>query len=129
MLRGECKIRVTRYPLFSKIFLVSRLPKTADGGPPVPDDYLHRVVDAIDAVAQETGKTVAQIAHWLLRKPTVSTLVIGARNEEQLMQNIGAEGWRLTGPLSGSFLAGRRACQLNYTPANLGHHSTRKCSD
>ncbi|MGA8437944.1 MAG: aldo/keto reductase, partial [Candidatus Sulfotelmatobacter sp.] len=76
---------------------VSRLPKTADGGPPVPDDYLHRVVDAIDAVAQETGKTVAQIAlNWLLRKPTVSTLVIGARNEEQLMQNIGAEGWRLT---------------------------------
>ena len=76
---------------------VSRLPKTADGGPPVPDDYLHRVVDAIDAVAQETGKTVAQIAlNWLLRKPTVSTLVIGARNEEQLMQNLGAEGWRLT---------------------------------
>src|ERR1700723_3432810 len=66
---------------------VSRLPKTADGGPPVPDDYLHRVVDAIDAVAQETGKTVAQIAlNWLLRKPTVSTLVIGAGNEEQLMQ-------------------------------------------
>jgi aryl-alcohol dehydrogenase-like predicted oxidoreductase len=57
---------------------LSRLPKTADGGPPVPDDYLHRVVDAIDAVAQETGKTVAQIAlNWLLRKPTVSTLVIG----------------------------------------------------
>jgi len=72
---------------------VSRLPKTADGGPPVPDDYLHRVVDAIDVVAQETGKTVAQIAlNWLLRKPTVSTLVIGARNEEQLMQNLGAEG-------------------------------------
>jgi aryl-alcohol dehydrogenase-like predicted oxidoreductase len=76
---------------------VSRLPGTADAGPPVPDEYLYRVVDAIDAVARETGKTVAQIAlNWLLRKPTVSTIVIGARDEEQLKQNIGAEGWRLT---------------------------------
>ena len=75
----------------------SRLPQTAQQGPPVPEDYLHQVVDAIDDVASETGKTVAQVAlNWLLRKPTVSTLVIGARNEEQLKQNIGAEGWRLT---------------------------------
>jgi aryl-alcohol dehydrogenase-like predicted oxidoreductase len=70
---------------------------TAKDGPPVPEEYLYRVVDALDAVAKETGKTVAQIAlNWLLRKPTVSTIVIGARNEEQLAQNIGAEGWRLT---------------------------------
>jgi aryl-alcohol dehydrogenase-like predicted oxidoreductase len=76
---------------------VSRLHRTAEAGPPVADEYLYRVVDAIDAVARETGKTVAQIAlNWLLRKPTVSTIVIGARNEEQLRQNIGAEGWRLT---------------------------------
>jgi len=76
---------------------VSRLPKTKDAGPPVPDEYLYKVVDAIDAVAQETGKTVPQIAlNWLLRKPTVSTLIIGARNEEQLKQNLGAEGWKLT---------------------------------
>jgi aryl-alcohol dehydrogenase-like predicted oxidoreductase len=75
----------------------SRLHATAELGPPVPEEYLHTVVDAIDAVAKETGKTVAQIAlNWLLRKPTVSTIVIGARNEEQLKQNIGAEGWRLT---------------------------------
>ena len=75
----------------------SRLPATAETGPPVPEEYLYKVVDAIDAVAKETGKTVSQIAlNWLLRKPTVSTLVIGARNEEQLKQNIGAEGWRLT---------------------------------
>ena len=75
----------------------SRLPVTSDKGPPVSEAYLHTVVDAIDAVARETGKTVAQIAlNWLLRKPTVSTLIIGARNEEQLKQNIGAEGWRLT---------------------------------
>lgn len=75
----------------------SRLHATAEIGPQVPEDYLHRVVDAIDAVAGETGKTVAQIAlNWLLRKPTVSTIVFGARNEEQLRQNLGAEGWRLT---------------------------------
>ncbi len=76
---------------------ISRLHRTAEAGPPVPEEYLYRVVDAIDALATETGKTVAQIAlNWLLRKPTVSTIVIGARNEEQLKQNIGAEGWRLT---------------------------------
>jgi len=75
----------------------SRLHKTAEQGPPVAEDYLYRVVDAIDEVAQETGKTVPQIAlNWLLRKPTVSTIVIGARDEKQLKQNIGAEGWRLT---------------------------------
>ncbi len=76
---------------------VSRLHQTADYGPQVPEEYLYKVVDAIDAVAKETGKTVPQVAlNWLLRKPTVSTLVIGARDEEQLKQNIGAEGWRLT---------------------------------
>src|ERR1700678_2377134 len=75
----------------------SRLHLTAEMGPPVAEDYLYQVVDAIDAVAKETGKTVAQIAlNWLLRKPTISTIVIGARNEEQLKQNIAAEGWKLT---------------------------------
>ena len=76
---------------------VSRLHRTADLGPQVPEEYLYKVVDALDAVAAETGKSVPQIAlNWLLRKPTVATLVIGARNEEQLKQNIAAEGWRLT---------------------------------
>jgi aryl-alcohol dehydrogenase-like predicted oxidoreductase len=76
---------------------VSRLHATAEIGPPVPEEVLHKVVDAIDGVAKETGKTVPQIAlNWLLRKPTVSTIVFGARNEEQLKENIGAEGWRLT---------------------------------
>jgi aryl-alcohol dehydrogenase-like predicted oxidoreductase len=66
-------------------------------GPRFPTIISTELCDVIDAVAQETGKTVAQIAlNWLLHKPTVSTLVIGARNEEQLSQNIGAEGWRLT---------------------------------
>ena len=76
---------------------VSRLPGSADIGPPVPDEHLYRVVDAIDEIAKETGKTVPQIAlNWLLHRPTVSTIVIGARNEEQLKQNLGAIGWSLT---------------------------------
>jgi aryl-alcohol dehydrogenase-like predicted oxidoreductase len=71
--------------------------ETADAGPPVPEEHLYRVVDALDAVAKETGKSVPQIAlNWLLERPTVSTIVIGARNEEQLRQNLGAVGWRLT---------------------------------
>lgn len=76
---------------------VSRLHKTADIGPPVPDEYLYRVVDALDAIAEETGKTIPQIAlNWLLQRPTVSSVLIGARNEEQLRQNLGAVGWNLT---------------------------------
>jgi len=68
-----------------------------DVGPQVPEEYLHKVVDALDEVAKETGKTVPQIAlNWLLRRPTVSTVIIGARNEEQLRQNLGAVGWALT---------------------------------
>jgi aryl-alcohol dehydrogenase-like predicted oxidoreductase len=75
----------------------SRLHKTAAQGPQVPEEYLYKVVDAIDAVAKETGKTVPQIAlNWLLRRPTVSTLIIGARNQEQLKQNLGAMGWELS---------------------------------
>jgi aryl-alcohol dehydrogenase-like predicted oxidoreductase len=68
-----------------------------DNGPQVDEEYLYNVVDALDAVAAETGKTVPQIAlNWLLQRPTVSTVVIGARNEEQLRQNLGAVGWNLT---------------------------------
>lgn len=66
-------------------------------GPQVPDDYLFDVVDALDLVAKEIGKTIPQVAlNWLLQRPSVSTLVIGARNEEQLRQNLGAVGWSLT---------------------------------
>ncbi|NGY05718.1 aldo/keto reductase [Solimonas terrae] len=69
----------------------------AAGGPPVDDEYLYTVVDALDAVAGEIGKTVAQVAlNWLLQRPTVSNIVIGARNEAQLQQNLGALGWQLS---------------------------------
>ncbi|HEU4753730.1 MAG TPA: aldo/keto reductase [Armatimonadota bacterium] len=74
-----------------------RSQRQQEAGPPVPDEYLFRVIDALDAVARETGKTVPQIAlNWLLRRPTVATVIIGARNEEQLRQNLGAVGWSLT---------------------------------
>jgi len=76
---------------------VSRLHQTADMGPRVPDEYLYRVVDALDEVAKETGKTVPQIAlNWLLQRPTVATVIMGARNEDQLRQNLASAGWNLT---------------------------------
>ncbi|TKB17037.1 MAG: aldo/keto reductase [Mesorhizobium sp.] len=75
----------------------SRLHDTASFGPPVEDEHLFKVVDALEAVAAETGKTVPQVAiNWLLQRPTVSSVIIGARNEEQLRQNLGAVGWALT---------------------------------
>lgn len=75
----------------------SRLHKTADLGPPVSDEALYAVVDALDQIAEETGKSVPQIAlNWLLRRPTISSVIIGARNEEQLLQNLEATGWNLT---------------------------------
>ncbi len=68
-----------------------------DAGPQVDDEFLYQVVDALDEVAAEIGKSVPQVAlNWLLQRPTVSSVIIGARNEEQLKQNLGAVGWNLT---------------------------------
>jgi aryl-alcohol dehydrogenase-like predicted oxidoreductase len=76
---------------------VSRLPKTAAFGPQVADDHLYRIVDALDEVAKETGKLVPQIAlNWLTTRPTIASVIIGARNEDQLRQNLGSVGWSLT---------------------------------
>lgn len=69
----------------------------AVGGPPVAEEFLYTVVDALDAVAEEAGRTVAQVAlNWLLQRPSVCNIVIGARNAQQLEQNLGAVGWNLT---------------------------------
>jgi aryl-alcohol dehydrogenase-like predicted oxidoreductase len=85
--RGQAKPATSR--LNSKL--------SNDIGPPIPDELLYRVVDALDEVAKETGKTVPQIAlNWLLSRPSISTVIVGARNEEQLRQNLGAVGWSLT---------------------------------
>jgi aryl-alcohol dehydrogenase-like predicted oxidoreductase len=76
---------------------VSRLHKTAEFGPPVSNEYLYDVVDVLDEIAAETGKSVPQISlNWLLQRPTVANIVIGARNEGQLRQNLEAVGWNLT---------------------------------
>ena len=83
------------HPLPPDSRLQSKLNATI--GPQITDEYLYTVVDAIDEIVRETGKTVPQIAlNWLLQRPTVSTLVIGARTEEQLRANLGAIGWKLT---------------------------------
>ena len=76
---------------------VSRLHKTSGQGPQVSDEYLYNVIEALDEVAKDTGKTVSQVAlNWLLQRPTVSSVIIGARTEEQLKQNLGAVGWNLS---------------------------------
>ncbi|MBY5333442.1 aldo/keto reductase [Rhizobium leguminosarum] len=75
----------------------SRLHETAQYGPPVDDEKLFDIVDVLDAIAAETGRTVPQIAiNWLLSRPTVSSVIIGARNGQQLRQNLGAVGWSLS---------------------------------
>jgi aryl-alcohol dehydrogenase-like predicted oxidoreductase len=85
-----------------------------DMGPPVADEYLYKVVDALDAIAKETGKTIPQIAlNWLLQRPSVATVIVGARNEEQLRQNIGAVGWNLT-PAQADVLDAASATTLAY---------------
>ena len=66
-------------------------------GPQVSEEYLFKVVDALDEVAAETGKTIPQIAlNWLLGRPSIATVIIGARDENQLRDNLGAVGWSLT---------------------------------
>jgi aryl-alcohol dehydrogenase-like predicted oxidoreductase len=82
-------------PLPATSRLQSKL--VTDIGPQVADEYLYRVVDALDEVARQTAKTVPQIAlNWLLQRPSVANVIIGARNEEQLRQNLGAVGWNLS---------------------------------
>ena len=66
-------------------------------GPALNEERLYKITDALDEVAQETNKTMPQVAlNWLLQRPTISNIIIGARNEEQLEQNLGAVGWNLT---------------------------------
>jgi len=75
----------------------SRLHQTADKGPPIEDERLFRIVDVLDEIAKETGKSIPQIAlNWLFQRPTVSSVIIGARDEKQLKDNLGAIGWNLT---------------------------------
>lgn len=76
--------------------------RVAQGGSPVHSDTidnerLYNIVDVLDEIAKETGKTVAQVSlNWLLQRPMVDNIIIGARNEDQLKQNLGATGWNLS---------------------------------
>ncbi|MDT5016725.1 MAG: hypothetical protein QOD39_2885, partial [Mycobacterium sp.] len=75
----------------------SRLHATADAGPPVDDTLLFDVVDELDVIAEESGRSVPQVAlNWLLRRPTVSSVIVGARDAVQLTENLGAVGWALS---------------------------------
>ncbi|MGW0578687.1 aldo/keto reductase [Streptomyces sp. NPDC002920] len=96
----------------------SRLHHTADYGPPVEDEHLYRVVDALDEIARETGRSVPQVAiNWLLGRPTVSSVILGARNEEQLRQNLGSVGWTLTpDQIAGLDAASARTAPYPYFP-------------
>lgn len=74
----------------------SRLHATKQFAPPVSDAHLYDVVDVLQQISKQTGKTVAQIAiNWILSRPSVASVLIGARNEQQLLDNIGALGWSL----------------------------------
>jgi aryl-alcohol dehydrogenase-like predicted oxidoreductase len=87
MRRGQALPETTR--LQSKI--------SNDKAPPVDTEHVYKIVDALDEIAKETGKSVPQIAlNWLLRRPSVATIIVGARTEEQLRQNLGAVGWSLS---------------------------------
>lgn len=92
MLGGKYK-RNQPYPADSRV---------AQGGSPIPGmavnhDVLYNIIDVLEAIANETGKSVAQVAlNWILQRPTVSSIIIGARNEDQLKQNLAAVGWNLT---------------------------------
>lgn len=76
--------------------------RVAQGGSPVPssvisEEVLYNVIDVLDDISRESEKSIAQVSlNWLLQRPTVSSLVIGARTEQQLKENLGATGWNIT---------------------------------
>jgi aryl-alcohol dehydrogenase-like predicted oxidoreductase len=75
----------------------SRVAALGGTGPALPDEDIYKITDALEAIARETGRSISQVAlNWLLHRPTVATIVIGARNEAQLKDNIGAVAFTLT---------------------------------
>jgi aryl-alcohol dehydrogenase-like predicted oxidoreductase len=75
----------------------SRIEQGAGEGPAIADEFLYGIIDVLDEISAQTGKTVSQVSlNWLLRRPAISTVLIGARTEKQLVENLGAVGWSLT---------------------------------
>jgi aryl-alcohol dehydrogenase-like predicted oxidoreductase len=63
----------------------------------VDEERLYKIVDALAAIAGERGVSISQVAlNWVTRKPGVDTVIIGARNEQQLRDNLAAATWTLT---------------------------------
>jgi aryl-alcohol dehydrogenase-like predicted oxidoreductase len=74
----------------------SRLSQPAAGGLVAEAEHIYGIVDVLDELVAETGHSISQIAlNWLLQRPTVASIVVGARTEEQLRDNLGAVGWSL----------------------------------
>jgi aryl-alcohol dehydrogenase-like predicted oxidoreductase len=66
-------------------------------GSALPQEQFYDLVDMLHAIAAEVGRSVSQVAlNWVLQRPTVSSLVIGARNEAQLKDNRGAVDFQLS---------------------------------
>jgi aryl-alcohol dehydrogenase-like predicted oxidoreductase len=75
----------------------SRVSVTSETSQSGDNEIVYRIVDVMDEIAAETGKTLPQIAlNWLLQRPTVASIIFGARNEAQLRENLGAVDWHLT---------------------------------
>ena len=86
-----------KYRRSNPIDASARAVQNGDSAPQVSDEVFYNVMDALDAIAAETGKSVPQIAlNWVLSRPTVATVIIGARNEAQLRENLGTLSWSLT---------------------------------
>ena len=103
----------------------SRAHEIAGTGPSYPEERLFAIVDALDEVSEQVGKSIPQVAlNWLLQRPTVSTVIIGARNAEQLTQNLGAIGWNLT-PEQGAQLDAASARPLSYPYWHQGQFKER----
>jgi aryl-alcohol dehydrogenase-like predicted oxidoreductase len=74
----------------------SRL-NTLDAPGAVDEERRYRIVDALADIAGRRDATPAQVAlNWVMRKPGVDTVIIGARNEKQLRDNLAAANWTLT---------------------------------
>lgn len=86
-----------RYERGKPIPADNRIQQGGAHGPALDQERLFTIIDALKLIADETEKTVPQVAlNWLLQRPTVANIIVGARNEEQLKQNLQAVGWNLT---------------------------------
>ncbi len=56
-----------------------------------------RVIEALLEIGENLGKTPSQVAlSWVLSQPGVTAPILGARTPEQLRENLGCAGWKLT---------------------------------